>query len=255
MSRQFNDTTNYGGLVQIFEKEIGANRGDISGNSDKLKEFTVSANSALDKFMQIALTASGTWQFDDSNQTDYPIITTALVQGQRDYSFVTDGTGNLILDIYEVYARISATGVYQKLYAADAQSEDYTTNFTSGLNVQGVPYRYDKTANAIFLDLIPSYSSSDGLKVYINREASYFQYTDTTRKAGVPGILHDYFAIKPAYETARRNNIASFNRLEEEVIKYEGDEEKGIVGSIASYFGRRAKDEPTVLRQRMTAFR
>ena len=37
MSATFNDTTNYKGLVQLYEREIGANRGDISGSTDRLK--------------------------------------------------------------------------------------------------------------------------------------------------------------------------------------------------------------------------
>ena len=40
MSIQFNDTTTYKGLVQFFEKEVGFNRGDVAGNTDRLKEFT-----------------------------------------------------------------------------------------------------------------------------------------------------------------------------------------------------------------------
>src|SRR3990167_11282297 len=103
MSIQFNQTASpYRGLVQFYEKEIGANRADVSGTAEKLAQFTSDVNQALDDFWAIAIPASGTWQLDDSNQTDYPIITTNLVASQRDYSFTTDGSSNLILDIYRV---------------------------------------------------------------------------------------------------------------------------------------------------------
>lgn len=255
MSLKFNDTTNLNGLAQIFEKEIGANPGDITGSTAKMKAFTADSNLALDDYFAIALSASGKWQLDDSNQIDYPVIYNGLVSGQRDYAFTTDGTGNLILDIYRVFVLVSATStIYQEIFPVDQQSETDTESFTNGQNVIGVPIRYDKTANGFFLDPVPSYTVANGIKVMINREASYFSPTDTTKKPGVPGLHHKYFALKPALDHARRNNLANVARLEAEVLKYEGDEEKGIIGSIARYFGKRSKDERNIMRPKITPF-
>lgn len=246
MSIQFNDTTTYKGLVQIYEKEIGVNRTDISGNSDKLKEYTAEANIADDDFKRMAIKASGTWQYDDSNHTDYPIITTNLVDGQRDYSFTTDGSSNLILDIHKVYARIDSTGVFQELHPVDVQSE-WTDDFTNGDNIEGVPYEYDKTANGIFLNPIPSYNSTGGLKIYISREGSYFTSADTTKKPGVPGLFHRYYAIKPAMHYARRNNLSSYDRLLFEVQTMEAQ--------INEYFGNRERDKRKVMRNKKFNYR
>src|SRR3990167_10378043 len=116
MSVQFSDTTNYKGIIQLIEKELGFKRGDISGDANLLKEITADVNLAWDDYLTIALPASGKWQFDDSNQTDYPIIKTNLVDGQRDYTFTTDEGGNLILDIYKVAILLSATDtLYQEI--------------------------------------------------------------------------------------------------------------------------------------------
>ena len=57
-------------------------------------------NSALNKVQLIRIQNEGKWQVDDTNQTDYPIITGDLVANQQDYSFVTDAEGNRIRDIY-----------------------------------------------------------------------------------------------------------------------------------------------------------
>lgn len=234
MSIAFNDSTTLRGLVQLYEREIGTNRGVVTGDTQLLKEFTADANEALDDALVIALEASGAWQFDDSNHTDYPIITTNLVSGQRSYTFTIDENSNVILEIYKVMVADSS-GDFHEIKPIDVQSEADTSTFYDGNDSSGVPGRYDKTANAVFLDPVPNYNSIGGLKVYINREASYFAYTDTTKKPGFPGIFHKYFYLRPALGFARRNSLVSEPKLQGEVLLIEQN--------MREYFGRRARDE------------
>ena len=255
MSRKFNATSTLDGLVQCYEKEIGADYGFVSGNTTRLKEFTSNTRSAWDTYIYLALKASGTWQFDDTNQTDYPIIKTNLVDGQRDYTFTSDEGGNLILDIYKVAILPSATAtLYEEISPADQQTGGEAPDVVAESTNEGVPYTYDKTANGIFLDPKPSYNATNGLKVYINREPSYFTYTDTTKMPGCPGIHHDYFYLRPAYDHARRNNSANLASLREAVVSFEGDEEKGVIGSIERYFARRSRDDRTIIKPKKILF-
>ena len=177
MSLVFNDTTNFRGIVQGYEEEIGADVGFISGNTQRLKQLTASVNKALDDFTALALQAGGTWGWDDSNQTDYPIIRTNIVSAQRDYTFTTDESGNLILDIYRV--RVSDSGgTYRDINPVDLQTSGQLA-YTD--TAKGVPTAYDKTANGILFKEIPNYNYTNGLEVYINREGSYFTYTRNPR--------------------------------------------------------------------------
>lgn len=236
MSLPFSDTSTFKGIVQIYEKEIGANRADISGDASKLKELTADINLAYDDFLKLAFEASGTWQFDDSNQTDYPIITTNIVASQRDYAFTLDGSSNLILEIYKVAVLPSATAtMYQEIEPIDAQSAR-NNDFVANNTTTGTPYQYDKTGNGIFLNPIPSYNATAGLKVYINREASYFTSSDTTKKPGVPGIFHRYFALRPAEDYLRRTSHANYSAVRAERMQMEQD--------IKAFFGRRERDVP-----------
>lgn len=248
MSLVYSDTTTKKGIVQFFETECGFTYGDISGDTTKLIPFTADVNMAMDDFTRIAIKNSGKWQYDDSNQTDYPIIKRHLITGQRDYPFTTDESSNLILDIHKVFILPSATAtLYQEVYPIDQQSEDGAYGITSEITATGVPYQYDKTSNSLIFDPPSSYTTTGttnyGLKILISREGSYFVSTDTTKKPGVPGLFHKYFYLKPARDYARRQGLSSLNRLEEEVLKMEGDELRGITGTIANYYANRSRDE------------
>lgn len=239
MSLSFNDTTTLRGLVQMYEREIGATPGDVSGSTARLKQFCADSNLSLDDYLTLVIQSSGTWKGDDTNHTDYPEIYTDINSGQRDYLFLTDENGNAILDIYKVYAKDSVSGAYRLLEPYDADSEGEASTFTNGLSTTGMPSKYDKTANTIRFDVLPTATVTDGLKVSINREGSYFTHSDTTKKPGFPGVHHKYFYLKPALDYARRNTLTSYPRIEAEVMKLERE--------IQGYFSRRTKDEPRKL--------
>jgi hypothetical protein len=151
------------------------------------------------------------WNVDDFNHTDYPIIKMNLVSGQRDYAFTYDEQTNLILAISKVMVN-NGSGTFNVIEAVDQQTQD-VPGFYDGQNLTGVPTRYDKTANAIFLDPIPSYNSANGLKVFIDREPSFFLSSDTTKVAGFDGLCHDYLYLKPAYEYCRDKGLQQAERI------------------------------------------
>ncbi len=195
--------------------------------------MTADINLALDFVWATIFKAGGTWQYDDSSHTDYPIITTNLVAGQRDYAFVSDESGNIILDIYKVLIA-QPDGTFIEVKPVDVQSEKGTSGFYDGNDTQGTPTQYDKTANALFLDAIPNYTITDGIKVYINREGSYFTTADTTKKAGFAGIFHEFLALRPSYQYAYRNSLPNMLNLNTEMLKMEK--------AIKDYYGARQKD-------------
>lgn len=193
-------------------------------------------NLALDTALGIIFKVGGKWQFDDTTHPKYPIITTALVSSQRDYSFTEDEQGNLILEIQSVMCRVSASGLYAKLEPVDQQSDEDMESFYSGANTTGVPTRYDKTANGIFLDCIPSYSSSDGLMIFISREGSYFSVTDTTKKAGISGLFHEYLALRPSHFYCKRNKMFKLaDEYKKDMIEMES--------AMKKHYRDRSKDE------------
>lgn len=253
MSIPFNDTSvAKSGLLQVVERRLGFEYGHITNDADLLSSFTAEVNLTLDKVFGFMFPLGGTWQLDDSNHTKYPFISTNLVSGQRDYKFLLDEQGNTVLDIYRVMIA-DTSGVFREIKPVDIESPNTTVlntdSFISGINTTGIPTRYDKTGNSIFLDLIPNYNYSKGLRVFINREASYFTVNDTTKKVGFASLFHEYFALLPAYKYAStfsmpqaggRLRNGAFTGLLYEVTTLED--------AIKTYFSKREKDVRTVMR-------
>jgi len=247
MSLQLYNPTTKSGIIDIIYRNTGADAVKYP-----LEDIVSDINLAKDKFMSLVLLSSGKWQIDDSNHTDYPIITTNLVSGQRDYSFTTDEHGNLILDIYRVMVA-DENDIFYDLEPVDQQNKDEDTlSMVNGQNLTGKPTKYDKTANGIFLDAIPDYSATGGLKIFINREATNFSVptlgvADTT-KPGFVGLFHEYLATRPTAYYAQRKGLKNANFWVNELIKYEGSEALRLNGSIKNYYANRSKDERIILK-------
>jgi len=234
MSKVFSNTTTKDGLIQNIERNCGFNDGDISGNAVRLAQFTGDINSSMDWVYTKIFEVGGTWQFDDANHVDYPIITTTIMPGQRDYSFSTDGTGNRILEIFRVSVA-DVNGNFYDIQPVDVSGSNAPSSFTDGLNVTGLPNTYDKLGNGIFLDPIPNYLRAAGLRVYINRESSYFVTTDTTKKAGFAGLFHEYLCVRPSYYYCLRNKMFDLaDRYKLMMIEMET--------AIENYYKSREKD-------------
>ncbi len=227
-------SANFNTLVSLINSNTRAN-----DSAYPLAEKVIDMNQAIDRAFHLIFRSDGKWQFDDSNHTDYPIITTNLVSGQRDYSFLTDGSGNIILDIFKVVVA-GDDGIYREVLAVDQQSDYDMAGFYDGQNATGTPLKYDKTANGIFLDAIPSYNQTGGLKVYINREASYFTVSDTTKTPGFDGLCHEYVALRPSYMYAMRNGLPNQEILKREMLEMEE--------TIQLRYSNRMKDEKVTLR-------
>lgn len=237
MSLQYNDTTNRKGIIQSLERKLGFNAGDISGSTAKMLDFTAEINTDLDYIYDLIFQSNTKWQFDDSNHTNYPIITTNIVSGQRDYTFTTDSGGNLILDVFRV-VRATPAGVFEDIKVVDQETANNgnsdTSTFVDGQNTGGTPTAYDKTANGIFLDPVPNYNYTNGLKVYINREGSYFTTSDTTKKPGFAGTFHEILPLRTAWRYATEKSLPIAKGLGEQYMVMEM--------ALKNYYGNRERD-------------
>lgn len=219
MSLQFSDTTNKNGVVQHIERTVGFNDGDITGNTLRFQQVTADVNMAKDELVALILSADKSRNVDDFNHTKYPIITIDLVANQRDYSFTQDEQSNFIVHIHKVMVADSG-GVFRTIEAVNQQDTGTEQDrFQDGQNTTGTPEYYDQTADGLFLDPIPSYNSTGGLKVFIDREGSHYTTSSTIETSGLLPLFDEYLVLKPSYRIARDMGLPNRNDLKRDMLE------------------------------------
>lgn len=237
---QFSDTSNKTGLVQYCEQLTGLGDGTISGNTTLLKQTTLLLNNTYHKMVTMFLQYADEWDFDDANNTDYPIATTNLVANQQDYTFPLamgpSGGAENILAIKRVEVCLDGSNWY-KAEPFDINERGLSTSASSiaGTFNKNQPF-YDVQSNAIFLYPIPDTAVSAGLKVWFKRDISEFVSTDTTKVPGFETTWHPMLSIGAALEycimhdQARANGLqAMWNDWELRFRKHKKNEDRNYV--------------------------
>ena len=244
MSLKFSTVASpYDGIIQRIEQEAYGmdGLGRISGNAILLAQWTTSVNLAKTDALRFILDSDGRVQFDDSNHNDNPIVFFDIVATQRQYSFTEDENGHLILDIAKVAIKKSATDtIYEELRPRDARQDNNSPYVKDDSSVTGVPYDYDRTSSGIKFDPIPDYSATNGIKVYIDRETTFYVVGDSTKTTGFDPRIDEYLVVKPMLNYAMANNLASVPLYRERVALLERD--------IKKIYGRKGNDERKVMR-------
>lgn len=249
----FNDTSGNGqGIVQDVYFNCNADQ-----NSYPLTDLTRNVNRSYDKVVSRILTADGRWEFDDQNATDLPIGTTPLIIGQQDYSF--DPTF-LIVSRVEVQNQDGSWTAMSPFSQSDIPRGGIpgyipSQSLTDFLSTNGVPQYYDKMANSIFLYPKPSYQFlADGvtpalLKVYFQRNVSYFVPTDTTKVPGFSSMFHRILSMEASLDYARAKNLdigLPHGKIPNSFVA----DLQTLFDDLTEYYSRKSKDENIQLRVR-----
>ncbi|MGI9118415.1 MAG: hypothetical protein ACR2IQ_02610 [Minisyncoccia bacterium] len=230
----FSDTTNRQGIVQEIDFLVNSDN-----NSYPIEDKTRNVNRAYDKAVSLILQADGRWEFDDQNATDLPIATTDLVSGQQDYSF--DPTFLIVsrVEVKDSNGNWTALSPFSQADIVRGGIPGYipSQSLTDFLSQPGIPQYYDKLANSIFLYPKPSYSQDASLKVYFQRNVSYFTPTDTTKQPGFSNMFHRLLSMSAAMDYAQAKNL-DLLRNQPFVLEL-----AQMWADLQSYYTRKAKDE------------
>ena len=195
-------------------------------------------NRHLDNAVSLILQADGRWQWDDTNNTDLPIVTTTLVDSQQDYGI----TGQTFLSISRVEV-MDSSGNYRVVDPID-QHDVTSQALTEFQKTAGMPRYYDKIGDSIFLYPKPSSSLvtlTAGLNVYFQRIPTYFTAASTTAVPGINPLFHRYLSIGAALDYAIANQMnGKINTLTPMMEKIEE--------SMITSYSARSKDESVRIR-------
>jgi hypothetical protein len=158
-------------------------------------------------------------RWDDIAHTDAPIGTTNLVASQNDYQIKTDDNSLDILNITKVRAYPDAsTTTYYELDRINANDSRVAGILSPDTTITGTPSGFIELGNVIYLDILPSYSATNGLEIFFSREQSYFTVTgssgDDTAEPGIPKPFHELLAMKAALTWNEVNRNEDTNLLQ-----------------------------------------
>lgn len=237
----FSDTTTNLGIIQACEDYCGLGITGISGDANKLKEFTRYSNRASRKIWHWAFMSQGLWQYDDSNETDLPQGVADLVSGTSKYALPSDALTVRRVDIK------NSDGVWDQL--RQLTEKDIIGGLEDYYEDDSTPYRYRLIGNTVELFPGPDYASTGGLKVFFDRDSSDFANSDTTKTPGFASPYHDLVAIGASLEwlKAKRPDSNTLGQLKEDWLR--GEKE------VIEFYSNRNKDNKTVIRTKKRAFK
>ncbi len=220
----------------------------------------IRTNTAILKVSDVILDADGRFDWDDSNNTDFPEGTANLVSGQKDYSIDTS-----YIEIVGASV-LGSSGVWRKLLPFDP--DDLASVYgplmdrAQFLSSSGNPLYYDLHGNSIILYPAPdngvSVTLAGGLKVYAKRTAQLFTSAEVSAGTKVPGFasqfhhIISYLAAEPYAQAYKPERVAF---IQEEILRVMGDPDKGITGALARFYSKRNKDERQILSMKGIVFK
>jgi len=198
-------------------------------------DMLILINNAYERAVSLIMQVDGRWEWDDSNQTDLPIGTATLVDGQQDYSLAVT---HLSISRVEI---LDSSGNYRQITPI-SESDLRGVALDEFMETDGMPVYYDKRGSSIFLYPAPaagSVTTAKGLKIFFQRPPALYTSAEVTTGTKVPGfnsLYHDLIPYWVAYDYAMSKGLdAKITPLMNEIARKED--------ALMSDYQGRSKDE------------
>jgi hypothetical protein len=198
---------------------------DISGQDNASDAKIVRAlNFGADKYSRIAITSSGKWRWDSSNQTDMPRITTTVGSSDTKVSLPTELIAIELVEILE-------DGDYQLVQPIDIRDND-SESLSAVYDSAGLTRYYDYDSAHLYL--YPVSDSSRTLRVTYSRAHPRFSTSNLTQNVGVVPIDEEFLAFFAADRIMLGMNDPARTQVRQELQMMEAD--------IRDMFSKRDQD-------------
>lgn len=228
---QYNSHSTNQDIVTLSEKKTSSN-----SVSFPIIEKTLYANQAVRQILTWIIEASGSWIADDSNQTDIPEATSALVSGQQSYTLPTDA------DIVDGFAVKDVSGNWTQLIPVTLQKITELQAEDEFMETSGNPMYYRLIGNTVSIYPASNYSQDSSLKCYFQRDGVVFTTSSNTATPGFSSRFHEAVAVFMALQYAIKNQLVLKTDLQrqwdgnEDVTGREGGYKKAIKKFYTSRF-------------------
>ena len=211
----------------------------------------IDINQAYETVVGWIINTDGTWQFDDTNYSDFPIGTFTLVNSQDKYSF-----NDRFLQIEEVQV-MDKEGNYRIITPIDQSEYSDLVPLTEAYKTDGLPEFYDKISDDT-IRLFPapdngvSVTLAAGLKIKFKRTADLYTSAQVTTGTKVPGfvstghIILAYMAASTQCSLYKPERVPTLNAL----IGDTNERTTGLKAAILKQYGLRQKDVRNVMTPR-----
>lgn len=237
---QFSNTTTKGGILQRCELNLSLPDGAITGDATLLAYFTGLANETYNELFTEILASQDSWDFDDSNHTDFAIATTPFIASQRDYKFATT------LEILKI-KRMDVTydgSTYVPCNPVDSSEFNFgignATNEDTNFSKDSPAY--DVKADSIWIYPLPNatdVAAGGEIRLEFSRDLDDFATTDTTQEPGIDRPFHDLIPLGASMKYAIIKNMDNAKNL-----KSLFDER---LFAMKGYYARKQEDKDAVL--------
>lgn len=206
-------------------------------------DMLIAINNAYERVASLIINADGRWQWDDSNQTDLPSATTALVASQQDYQLATSHLRITRAELKDT------SGTWRLLGPIDQTDESYLA-LSQIAGTTGVPLYYDKLGGSVFLYPTPNYSQAASLKLYYERSPSLFtsgEVSTGTKTPGFNSLYHDLIPLWVSYDYCVANGLQAASGYMQEIVRREAQ--------LQLDYSKRDKDDPARLQMKPIIFK
>jgi len=226
----YNSTNKERSLYHDCLAAVGIDESDTT--TIPIATFTRNANKWLSIANQWIWDASGEWEYDDTNHTDFAIAIGSLVNSQSDYSlpsYCQKVDGISVMD---------SDGDWVKL--TPKSKEEFDEDPDEYESTDGLPQYYDLVGGSYFLYPAPSSdycTLTDGLKVFFTRDLDKFVVTDTTQEPGFVSDFHEIISKGAAIEYASAYMPERVDSLYKVISRIKND--------MQNFYGSRSRETKT----------
>lgn len=220
---QYSQDTDGQDIVSLVGDATGVN------TTAGIKQITRACNRALKIIWSWIFEAYGGWQFDDSNNSDVPTATTALVASQAKYTLPLNAKTVRALEYKD------ENGTWHRLKAVTQEEINDWGSESEFYDTASQPLYYSVMHRLLKLYPAPNFSQTASLRLQFDRGVVVFASTDIQQQPGFDSEFHEAVADGASYYIAKDKSLQNVQLLQDNWQQWEN--------KIKLFYNKRFYDE------------